>query len=128
MATTTVDINSQSQASTPNRDHLEEFTSVVTRCRPVLYRIAFRRLGNIADAEDAVQDALLAAYRHLDQFRGEAKFSTWRTSIVVNSAGSKLRRHLRHVHIPLDGEDHATDYHSLSLSLPDHTPNPEDVC
>src|SRR5215475_9651810 len=119
MATTTVDINSQFEASTPNRDHLEEFTSVVTRCRPVLYRIAFRRLGNIADAEDAVQDALLSAYRHLDQFKGEAKFSTWLTSIVINSAGSKRRRHLRYVHIPLDREDQTTDYRPLS----DHRPN-----
>jgi len=128
MATTTVDINSQSEAPTSDREHFEEFTSVVTRCLPALYRIALRRLGNVADAEDAVQDALLSAYRHLDQFKGEAEFSTWLTSIVINSAGSKLRRHLRHVHIPLDGEDHATDYHSLSLSLPDHRPNPEDVC
>jgi len=128
MATTTVDINSQSDVSTPNRDHVEEFTSVVTRCLPVLYRIAFRRLGNIADAEDAVQDALLSAYRHLDQFKGEAKFSTWLTSIVINSARSKLRRHPRHLHIPLDGEDQTTDYHSLSLSLSDYRPNPEEIC
>jgi RNA polymerase sigma-70 factor (ECF subfamily) len=128
MATTTVSINSQSEASTPDRDHIEEFTNVVTRCLPALYRIALRRLGNIADAEDAVQDALLSAYRHLDQFKGEAKFSTWLTSIVINSAGSKLRRHLRHVHIPLDGEDQTTNYHSLSLSLSDHRPNPEEVC
>ena len=124
MATTTVDINRQSEAYTTNQDHFEEFTSAVTRCFPVLYRIAFRRLGNIADAEDAVQDALLSAYRHLDQFKGEAKFTTWLTSIVINAAGSKVRRHLRHVHIALDGEDQTTECYSLS----DHRPNPEEVC
>jgi len=124
MATTTVDINRQSEASTSHRDHFEEFTNAITNCSPVLYRIALRRLGNIADAEDAVQDALLSAYRHLDQFKGEAKFSTWLTSIVINSAGSKLRRHLRHVHISLDGEDQRINDYSLS----DHRPDPEEVC
>jgi RNA polymerase sigma-70 factor (ECF subfamily) len=124
MATTTVNINNQSEAFTPNRDHFEEFANVVALWLPVLYRIALRRLGNVADAEDAVQDALLSAYSHLDQFKGEAKFSTWLTSIVINSAGSKLRRHLRHMHIPLDEEGQTADYHSLS----DHRPNPEEVC
>ncbi|QNI34605.1 RNA polymerase sigma factor [Alloacidobacterium dinghuense] len=123
-----VDINHRSKASSPDRDHIEEFTRVISRLLPAFHRIALRRLGNIADAEDAVQDALLSAYRHLDQFKGEAKFSTWLTSIVINSAGSKLRRHLRHVHIPLDGEDQTSNYHSSSQSLSDHRPNPEEVC
>jgi RNA polymerase sigma-70 factor, ECF subfamily len=128
MATTRVDINHQSEASTPDRDNIEEFTCVITRLLPAFHRIAFRRLGNIADAEDAVQDALLSAYRHLHQFKGKAKFSTWITAIVINSAGSQLRRHLRHMHIPLDGEDQTTNHHSLSLSLSDHRPNSEEVC
>jgi len=42
-----------------------------------LYGGAYRVLGNAADAEDAVQDGLLAAYMHLDQFRGHSKMSTW---------------------------------------------------
>lgn len=129
MATTAIDINSRSEASTPNRDHFEEFIDAITFGLPAFNRIALRRFdGNIADAEDAVQDALLSAYRHLDQFKGEAKFSTWLTSIVINSAGSKLRRQLRHVHVPLDGEDQTTDHHSSSLSLSDHRPSPEEVC
>ena len=126
MTTTTADINHQSEASIPDRDRFEEFTNAVTSCLPVFYRIALRRLGDIADAEDAVQDALLSAYRHLDQFKGQAKFSTWLTSIVINSARSKLRRHLRHVHVPLEEEDQ-TNNNSVSLSLSDHRPSPEEV-
>jgi len=42
---------------------------------PSFYRCAFRLLGNAADAEDAVQEALLAAYKHINQFRG--KVSLW---------------------------------------------------
>jgi RNA polymerase sigma-70 factor (ECF subfamily) len=59
-------------------------------------------LGNVADAEDAVQDALLAAYTHLDQFKGQSKMSTWLSAIVHNSARMQLRGRLRHAHIPLD--------------------------
>jgi Sigma-70 region 2 len=45
-----------------------EMVSVVSHCLPSLYRYAYRMLGNKTDAEDAVQDALLAAYKHLNQF------------------------------------------------------------
>jgi DNA-directed RNA polymerase specialized sigma24 family protein len=59
---------------------------------PSFYRQAYRILGNAADAEDAVQDALLAAYTHLDQFKGQSQISTWLMSILVNCARLQLRR------------------------------------
>jgi RNA polymerase sigma-70 factor (ECF subfamily) len=40
---------------------------------PSFYRCAFRLLGNAADAEDAVQEALLASYKHIKQFRGQSR-------------------------------------------------------
>jgi RNA polymerase sigma factor (sigma-70 family) len=54
-----------------------EMQDVLTRCLPRFYRSAYRQLGNAVDAEDAVQDAMLAAYLHLDQFKGQAQMSTW---------------------------------------------------
>ena len=92
------------------------------------YRTADRLLGNTADAEDAVQDALLAAYTHLDQFNGQSQMSTWLTSIVLNCARMRLRTRLRYVHIPLD--EPIGQMHTLSFSdgLPDCRPNPEDIC
>ena len=68
-----------------------EVLSVVSHCLPSLYRYAYRLLGNTTDAEDAVQDALLAAYKHLNQFRGDAQLSTWLTTIVINCARMHLR-------------------------------------
>jgi Sigma-70 region 2 len=53
---------------------LEEGGQEMSEISPSLYRAAFRRLGNPADAEDAGQDALLSAYKHLDQFKGHAPF------------------------------------------------------
>ena len=52
-----------------------EMKEVLSLRLPSFYRCALRILGNAADAEDAVQEALLAAYRHIDQFRGQSKMT-----------------------------------------------------
>ena len=74
---------------------------VLPNCLPSLYRRAFRLLRNAADAEDAVQDALLAAYTHMEQFRGRSQMSTWLSAIVHNCARMQLRKRARRVHLAL---------------------------
>jgi RNA polymerase sigma-70 factor, ECF subfamily len=106
----------------------EAFGQILSSGLPSLYRGAYRLLGNTADAEDALQDALLAAYTHLDQFRGQSKMSTWLASIVHNSARMQLRRRLRHVHVPLDEPIGEIEDHSVAERLADHRPSPEDEC
>jgi RNA polymerase sigma-70 factor (ECF subfamily) len=95
---------------------------------PSLYRHAYRLLGNKTDAEDAVQDALLAAYKHLNQFRGDAQLSTWLTTIVVNCARMLLRKRSRYTHVSLDSRIGEDQEYPLSDTLVDHRPNPEDEC
>src|ERR1700683_4482250 len=73
----------------------QQLQDVVSRHLPSFYRRAYRYLKNAHDAEDAVQDALLSAYKHLDQFKGSAKMTTWLTTIVTNSALTQLRRRPR---------------------------------
>ena len=68
-----------------------EMEEVLSRRLPYFYGIAYRFLGNAADAEDAVQEGLLTAYKNLHQFRGEAQLSTWLATIVSNSARMQLR-------------------------------------
>ena len=95
---------------------------------PTLYKRAYRLLGNAADAEDAVQDALLAAYTHLDQFKGQSQLGTWLTSIVLNCARMQLRRRQGHVNVPLDKSIGETETRSVGERLVDHRPTPEDQC
>ena len=57
-----------------------------------LYRVARSILRNDGDAEDVMQEAYVRAYEHLNQFAGEAKFSTWLTKIAVYEALGRLRR------------------------------------
>jgi RNA polymerase sigma-70 factor (ECF subfamily) len=63
--------------------------------------IALNLLGNVADAEDAVQDAFLKVYRGLSRFRGGSAFSTWVYRILVNSCYDLMRRTRRRAEGPL---------------------------
>lgn len=107
---------------------IQELTDIFAGRLPSLTRMAARVVGNAADAEDAVQDAFLSAYTHLGQFKGQAKMSTWLTTIVLNAARLKVRARPRQVHIPLDQEDRERDYAPLSEALPDRRPSPEELC
>ena len=60
-----------------------------------LFRAARAIVRDDADAEDVLQEAYLAAYRHLGDFRGQARLSTWLTRIVINQALGRLRARRR---------------------------------
>ena len=93
---------------------------------PSLYRCAYRLLGNKADAEDAVQDALLAAHTHLNQFRGEAQISTWLSTILINCARMQLRKRSRYKHVSLVSRIREDQEHLVSDILVEPRPSPED--
>jgi RNA polymerase sigma-70 factor (ECF subfamily) len=78
----------------PRQDY-QAFEAVMRRHNGRLFRVARVILKNDADAEDALQDAYLDAYRHLGDFRAEAELSTWLTRIVVNQSLMRLRRQKR---------------------------------
>jgi len=106
----------------------EEMNEALRRCRASFFRNAYRFLNNEADAEDAVQDALVSAYMHIDQFRAEAQMSTWLTAIVSNSARMQLRKRQRQIHVSLDEPIDEEQEHTPAESLTDGRPSPEDEC
>jgi RNA polymerase sigma-70 factor (ECF subfamily) len=71
------------------------FEIMMRRHNGKLFRVARAILRDDAEAEDALQDAYLEAYRHIDEFRGGARLSTWLTRIVINQALTRLRKHKR---------------------------------
>ncbi len=75
------------------------FEIIMRRYNRRLYRVARSILGDDSETEDVVQDALVRAYTHLNQFAGEARFSTWLTKIAVHEALARLRRRSRFVEI-----------------------------
>jgi RNA polymerase sigma-70 factor (ECF subfamily) len=70
----------------------EAFALIFRRHEQMLFRTAVRITGNVSDAEDIVQEALLNAYKGIDTFRFSSSLSTWLTRIVINCALMELRR------------------------------------
>ena len=68
------------------------FEDIVEKYSDYLYNMAYRIMGNQTDAEDAVQDAFLSAYRNYDKFRGDSAVSTWLYRIGMNACLMKLRK------------------------------------
>jgi RNA polymerase sigma-70 factor (ECF subfamily) len=68
------------------------FEALARRHQGALYRLAVRVLGDHVEAEDALQEALLDAWRRLDRFRGDSAFSTWMYRVVTNRCLAMLRR------------------------------------
>lgn len=71
------------------------FETLMRRHNGRLFRVARTILKDEAEAEDALQEAYLEAYRHIRDFRGNAQFSTWLTRIVINQALMRVRKQKR---------------------------------
>src|ERR1700756_2504775 len=126
MATTAIEINAAPVAVECYQRRVQELADVITSHSLRFRRIALGHLGNAADAEDAVQDALLSALTHVDQFQGRAKMSTWLTTIVINSARMKLRRRPPQMQVALD-EPCSEQNLSPADMVSDTRPDPEEV-
>jgi RNA polymerase sigma-70 factor (ECF subfamily) len=105
------------------------FEELVRRYDRKLLRIALNVTLNCDDAEEAVQDAFFKAYRNLDRFRADAKFSTWLFRITVNESLMKLRRQrgtkelaLRQEALNLDDTDNSG---LAEAAIADWAPDPE---
>jgi RNA polymerase sigma-70 factor (ECF subfamily) len=70
----------------------QAFTLLVLRHKDRLYTLAYRLLGDLDEAEDIAQETFLKAYEKLDEFRGEAKFSTWLYRICHNFCLNHLEK------------------------------------
>ncbi len=71
------------------------FESLMRRNNRRLYRLARATLRDRTEAEDALQDAYIAAYRSIGQFRGDAALSTWLSRLVLNECLGRMRRNTR---------------------------------
>jgi RNA polymerase sigma-70 factor (ECF subfamily) len=127
METVVADLDVAPEGLAQHQSGVEELTNIFVDRWQYLYRIALRQLENGADAEEAIQDAFLSAYTHLDQFKREARMSTWVTTIVLNSARMKLRRRPRKVHVPVSDQSHDHECEQALEMLGDRRPNPEEV-
>lgn len=83
---------------------LDAFNRLVVSYQGLAYNLAFRLLSDPAAAEDATQDAFLAAYRSIRRFRG-GSFKAWLLRIVTNGCYDELRRQQRRPQTELEPEN-----------------------
>ena len=83
-----VDAELVAQAQSGN---LEAFEELIRRHTQMIYRALIAILGDEAEAQDAMQETLLSAFKHIGGFEGRSKFSTWLVSIARNAALQRLR-------------------------------------
>ena len=100
-----------------DRPALEE---LFRRYRLPAYRVAYRLLGNEADALDAVQDGFVKALTHLRSFQGRSSFKTWLLRVVSNASLDLGRQRGRRDVLRLDLAEH-NDNPDKSLTTPDVT-------
>jgi RNA polymerase sigma-70 factor, ECF subfamily len=70
----------------------ELFHELIRPYERMVYLTALSVVKNEAEAEDCAQEAVISAYRNLQSFRGEAKFSTWLVTIAINEGRKRLRK------------------------------------
>jgi RNA polymerase sigma-70 factor, ECF subfamily len=79
----------------------DAFAELVRRHRDRLWAVALRTLDDREEAADAVQDALISAFRSADRFRGDSAVTTWLHRIVVNACLDRMRRRQARPTVPL---------------------------
>lgn len=97
------------------------FRHLVDANAGTLFRVCARITGNRAIAEDAVQEALFSAFRHLADFDGRSTFSTWLHRIAVNAALAQLRKR---GHREVAWPEHVDGNDTVLLSAADESPTP----
>jgi RNA polymerase sigma-70 factor, ECF subfamily len=111
----------KTRAEVLGREALEEMFAA---SRSKFVAIAYSILRNREDAEDAVQNAFLSAYRHLPSFEGRSALRTWLTRIVMNAALmiQRKRKSSTVTPVPENGNPHERDWIE---SIPASQPDPE---
>lgn len=104
-------------------EHSTAFATLSDQCRKQLFRTAHRITRNREDAEDAVQDTLLRAFLHKDDFEGRSTLKTWLTKIAINSALMILRRKRVTCETAMGENNYSGN--DLSYQVTDRAPNPE---
>jgi len=99
----------------------DAFAGLVAAHGRVVYRLAYRILGEASAAEDAVQETFLRAYRFLGRYDERAEFSTWLHRIAVNAAIDQTRRRRRERSV----EPHPASAGEPAFDPPSEEPSPE---
>ena len=103
----------------------QAFEEIVKLYEKRIYNLSFRMMGNHEDANDLAQEAFIRVYHSIEQFRGDARFSTWLYRIATNVCLDELRKRSRRQTESLDEPVPTADGEVLR-EIPDWANNPEE--
>jgi RNA polymerase sigma-70 factor (ECF subfamily) len=103
------------------QDDQKAFEALMRRHNGRLFRVARAILKDDAEAEDALQDAYLDAYKHIDSFQGGSQVATWLVRIVANRALMRLRKQKRERVVVPFADPHSTSSDSRTEDVVDRT-------
>lgn len=107
------------------RGDRDAFNALILTYQDILYRIALRIVHDECIAEDALQEAMIHAFRHIHTFRG-GNFKSWLARVTVNASYDELRRGKRHLGLPLEQFTSEGDEVESPDWMRDTGPGPED--
>jgi RNA polymerase sigma-70 factor, ECF subfamily len=119
-------LNEEKLIRAGQRGDQEAVETLFRRYQRPLFQTALRVLGNAEEAEDALQDGFLSAFRNLKRFEGRSQFSTWLTRIVINAALMRRRSAKARPAVSLD-ETPREDELPATERYADDGPTPEQV-
>jgi RNA polymerase sigma-70 factor, ECF subfamily len=102
----------------------DAFGELFFRHKDRLWAVAIRTLSDPEDAADALQDAMISAFRRADSFRGESAVTTWLHRIVVNACLDRMRRRSARPEVA-GGDDRLLDLVASGDARPDHAAGSE---
>lgn len=102
---------------------LDAFDELVKRYENKVFTVAYRFVGNYADANDLAQETFIRVYQALPSFRGESSFATWLYRIAANVCRDELRRQHRQKKVSLD---EMMSQPGGGISLADNSLSPEE--
>jgi RNA polymerase sigma-70 factor (ECF subfamily) len=88
----------------------DAFNEIVRDYQNKVYNLVLRMIGNRAEAEDLAQEVFVTVFKHVDQFRGDAKFSTWLFRIAANHCKNRIK-YLSRRHSTQNGLDDVPEHH-----------------
>lgn len=105
---------------------VDSFEKLIEPYQKKAYNIAYRMLGNVEDASDVTQEALIKIYKSISSFQGNSKFSTWVYSIVNNTCIDFIRKNRKGNVIYLEREKDNGDG-TYQMEITDNTNTPEEI-
>lgn len=126
----TLACNSRRRPRTRLPIHLnrEELNDLFVSCLPMLRKAARKMFRSPQDSEDALQEALLLAFRNLHQFQGRSSFSTWLHSIVRNTSRMHYRRAKADRALSHEKDYFGEAVATIEPGFIDRKPTPEEMC